>query len=81
MYLVPSSFLPTSLPLPTFFLPPDPLPLQSKPLIELQVDRDAKGNRVLTCVFFPQRDSDRPHSPTVKIAGTANAYSILRLAS
>ena len=55
----------------SFLLPPPTTnsPLQSKPLIELQTDRDAKGNRILTCVYFPQRDSDRPQSSAVKIAG------------
>ena len=64
-------------------LPPNPLPqpfpkplsLQSKPLMELQMDRDATGSRVLTCVYFPQRDSEQTHSPAAKIAGTENTYS------
>ena len=40
----------------------------------LRMGGDTKGNRVLTCVYFPQRDSDRPHSPNAKIAGTENPF-------
>lgn len=37
---------------------------QSKPLIELQTEADTKLNRVLTCVYFPQKESEMYRKPS-----------------
>ena len=37
---------------------------QSKPVIELQTETDTKGKRLLTCVYFPQKESEMFRKPS-----------------